>query len=173
MSISQSQALSDQFYEWEKRGRGWYLANCPVDLEPAYEPFWSHYIECEIIDDGKRPHWLQSLFISTEYEKRSVESVRKDEPVIASQSSETSPLTIFSVTLPRNWKTSMERMEQVLVMLSYRKSPISFEIIGNGERIVLQWTCRDFDEDFLYTQLKGFFPDIHVQATEDDAIENV
>lgn len=173
MSISQSKALTDQFYEWEQRGRGWHVADRSVELEPAFEPFWGHYVAGAIIDDGKRSHWLQSLFLLPGHEKRIGALVRKNDPVIAYLSNETSALTIFSVTLPRNCKLSMERMEQVLVMLSYRKTPVSFEIVADCDAIILQWTCRDYDEDFLYTQLKAFFPDIHAQETNDDAIQNM
>jgi hypothetical protein len=51
--ISTAVALTDQFYEWEKRGRGWAVAAFSCDLEPSFVPFFGHFKEQgEIIDDG-------------------------------------------------------------------------------------------------------------------------
>ena len=30
--------LTEQFYSWERRGRGWQLSPCPVVLEPPFAP---------------------------------------------------------------------------------------------------------------------------------------
>jgi hypothetical protein len=42
--VSTSTALTNQFYAWEKLGRGWHKAAGIVDLEPAFTPIlWSLY----------------------------------------------------------------------------------------------------------------------------------
>jgi hypothetical protein len=45
--------LTEQFYRWEQRGRGWQIWPEPVDLEPPFEPFWPAG-NIPIIDDGRR-----------------------------------------------------------------------------------------------------------------------
>src|ERR1019366_2441253 len=54
MAISLSEQLTAQFYEWEQCGRGWYVFDSPVELEPIFEPFWGHQVETQYVDDGKR-----------------------------------------------------------------------------------------------------------------------
>lgn len=166
--VTPAQALTAQFYEWEQRGRGWYLAEATVDLEPAFEPFWGHFIDGEIIDDGKRPHWLSSLFDTAR------ETLERPEPskqsVMAFAGDEDDELTVYAVTLPKSDKAALSHIEQLLIMLSYRPTPMSFEIIATSGRIHLQWVCRDAAADFLYIQLKAFFPEVHIAETLDDRL---
>jgi hypothetical protein len=37
-------ALKEQFYTWERRGRGWGVAPYPTVLEPPFRPFVGHYM---------------------------------------------------------------------------------------------------------------------------------
>src|ERR1041384_6869629 len=54
---------SDQFYQWERRGRGWQIFGSPVRPEPQFRPFIGHYLpQAPGIDDGRRPTVLSSLF---------------------------------------------------------------------------------------------------------------
>jgi hypothetical protein len=168
-SISTTQALTNQFYQWEQRGRGWHLSAETVSLEPVFEPFWGHFLEGEIIDDGRQPHWLDSFLGRTKPNGKSIEPAQAPDIAFPYDDSDT-PLTVFALTIPRAFKASSERMEQVLIMLLYRKSPISFEIIASAETITLQVTCREYDEGYLHNQLKAFFPDIQIQVAERDAL---
>ncbi|MEO8886670.1 MAG: type IV secretion system DNA-binding domain-containing protein [Mucilaginibacter sp.] len=168
MKESVAQALTRQFYEWENIGRGWHKAAFAVDLEPPFVPFFGHFIGGEIIDDGKSPTWLSSLFNPP---KPTNPNTHK-ETIEAYPFSDTSLLSAFSITLPRHFKHNRERIEQVLIMLSYRKSPISFEIIGSADIISLQFVCREPDAEFLQTQLQAFFPECGVVSLgfENDAL---
>ena len=64
-SLSSAEALTRQFYEWERRGRGWTVWNRPVALEPPFRPFFDHFIQGPVaapIDDGRKPTVLSSFF---------------------------------------------------------------------------------------------------------------
>ena len=37
-----AEQLTLQFYSWELKGRGWQVFDEAVDLEPPFEPFFSH-----------------------------------------------------------------------------------------------------------------------------------
>src|SRR5687767_4108981 len=53
---------SDQFYEWEMRGRGWQVWPQPVSPEPPFRPFYGHFLpDTPAIDDGHRPTFLSLL----------------------------------------------------------------------------------------------------------------
>src|SRR6266850_6603107 len=48
-----AELLTDQFYQWERRGRGWQLADAPVELEPPFRPFEGHVLPRHFFaDDG-------------------------------------------------------------------------------------------------------------------------
>ena len=174
MSVSQSKALTEQFYAWEKRGRGWLVADFPVDLEPVFEPFFGHYVAGDIIDDGKRPHWLATLFSNTHtIEDTSKYTAISDTLYSAYQYEAQSPLIIYSAHLPKAFKPSLERVEQLLIMLSYRTSPISFEIIGSATDITVQWVCEAHDQALFSSQLHAFFPEVLIRETEDDSLEDL
>src|SRR5580693_7589278 len=54
--------LSDQFYQWEHRGRGWQVFPEPVHPEPPFIPFHGHFLPpTPAIDNGRRPTFLSSL----------------------------------------------------------------------------------------------------------------
>ena len=54
--------LSENFYQWELRGRGWKLWNDPVFPEPPFLPFPGHFLPAIAThDDGKRTSFLGSL----------------------------------------------------------------------------------------------------------------
>jgi hypothetical protein len=46
---------TENFYRWEKKGRGWQLWPYPVDIEPPYVPFFQASRAEEPTDDGRRP----------------------------------------------------------------------------------------------------------------------
>lgn len=161
----QAKALTEQFYAWECRGRGWFVSDSPVELEPAFEPFWEHFVSNEIIDDAKRPSWWQSICAPSPSQKTSEVQAA---PAKTFPDAFTTDLTVFSVTVPKAGKQSAEHMEQLLTLLSYHSAITTMEIVGSASRICMQWTCREPDTAFVYTQLKSFFPEVQIIQSEDD-----
>ncbi len=39
-----AELLTQQFYDWEIRGRGWTVYDAPVELEPPFRPFEGHQL---------------------------------------------------------------------------------------------------------------------------------
>src|ERR1035438_6461936 len=61
---SGAEALTRQFYEWERRGRGWQVWERPVAPEPPFRPFFGHFVSGSFeaaIDDGRKPTFLSNL----------------------------------------------------------------------------------------------------------------
>src|SRR5579871_358612 len=53
--MTRSEALTEQFYQWEILGRGWHGFDRPVHLEPVFIPFFGHILpQSHDVDDGKR-----------------------------------------------------------------------------------------------------------------------
>lgn len=173
MGVSTAALLTQQFYAWERRGRGWHKADFAVDLEPPFAPFFGHFLpESPIIDDGRRPSFFQSLFGISPVPDDPLPADEEEE-IRAYPYTDDSPLTIFSIAIPKNSATHAEQMEQLLVMLLYRNSPISFELVATTEAIKFQLVCRDADAQYVETQLRAFFPEYGIQETFDDAIEEL
>ncbi len=168
--ISTATALTNQFYEWERRGRGWHIAPFPCDLEPEFVPFFGHFIEPgEIIDDGKQPSFWTNLPSGfKEPEKQA--AINSSQDIAHPYSGLSGGLTVFTVTLPRHFIQNKDRIGQFLVMLSYRKSPVSFEIIGTDDEIILEWVTQDIDAGFFYGQIKAFFPECAIVETSGDPV---
>ncbi|MFA6251034.1 MAG: type IV secretion system DNA-binding domain-containing protein [Candidatus Paceibacterota bacterium] len=166
--MSYFEFLTKQFYTWEKRGRGWEVFSFPVDLEPPYEPFFSHSIPYDnatrVLDDGLRPTifsrlitGVRNLFISKPIIS---EEIVEDEPV-PPFTFDDEPLTAFTVLLPKDQQINFEESLQLLLMLSMSMYPISFEIIGNSSFIKIQFVCRKPDTPNIQNQIKAYFPACH------------
>jgi hypothetical protein len=173
MGLNPPITLTEQFYAWERHGRGWQSMPFTVQLEPPFTPFYTHYVPEPIIDDGYRPTILSRAASFFKAPPPPSEITNAEERPKAYEYFDDSELCVYAVTFPQHFKQSAERIEQVVQMLSYRAALSSFEIIGTAENITIQWTCREPEALFLRTQLIAFFPDCFVIETFEDAIEQV
>jgi hypothetical protein len=159
------ECLTTQFYDWERRGRGWQVWPYPVELEPPFRPFLYHYAASPpIIDDGCKPTALQTFFEALRG-KPSVQAPlatsqpEYEEPLAEVQEDDEGPLVELQVTLPPSQKTSKEATEQFLLGLTYCVGPLSFEIIGSSRSITIQFACRATDHHHVREQLQAHFPE--------------
>ncbi len=128
MQSSLSDQLTAQFYQWEKRGRGWQYFEEAVDLEPHFHPFFFHYApsQAKQIDDGKR-HTIFSRIIDTFTRKPAPEPqednyFEEDPEFQAHLFNCDEPIKVFSIALPKGHKIDPEATQQLLLMLSPRRS---------------------------------------------------
>jgi len=163
MNIEASKALTQQFYAWERRGRGWTVCNGAVDPEPPFHPFFGHTIyKAPQKDDSRHPtilSFIADLFRGEN--KTPAKTARVQEiplPTGGYVFDCPDELTCYRVVLPKNQKVTIEDMEHVLLMLSYTAYPVSFEIIATSAYIRLQFTVRESDEAQVYGQLKAYYP---------------
>ena len=171
------ETLTAQFYDWERRGRGWQVWPEPVRLEPPFRTFFFHGLSSEpVLDDGRRSglvgslvqrlsDWLAPAGSPTTAEPRS-DAEEEDDPLPATDGS-AEPLVEFQVALPPGFKISRDLSEQLLFSLSHCHRPLSFELIGLADEIVVQLTCRQRDRTALQRQMAAYFPEA-VIAEETD-----
>lgn len=154
------------FYTWESRGRGWYVFDKPVYLEPPFIPFVRYYPRSGYIDESKRPTLISSFIDSIKGKKHP--KFEQYEEVLDYENIEPfvydAPLEFKAVQikLPKHRKISPETMRAFLTMLSNSKFNFSFELIGNKNAIIFQFVCHPFDVDMLKTFLKSYFPDFTI-----------
>jgi hypothetical protein len=156
--------LSEQFHQWELRGRGWQVFPEPVEPEPPFVPFNGHFLPAApIIDDGVRPTFLSSLVqrlsnkLSTEKPLAPVEPEPEEEP-------EPTPLVRESLvelqaSLPDKLDISKDAFEQFLLNLSLCREPIAFELVGTHKKVSAQFVAGASDAPLLRRQLSAYFPE--------------
>ena len=150
--------LSEQFYKWEARGRGWQVFANPVYPEPPFQPFNGHFLpEAPAIDDGRRPSFLSSLFRKASPPPPPAEPEPEEEPEPVELSRE--PLVEFQASLPDKLDVSREAFEQFLLNLSMCREPIAFELVGTHKKITTQFAAAAGDAPLLRRQLQAFFPE--------------
>lgn len=167
---SVEERLSDNFYQWELRGRGWKLWDDPVFPEPPFLPFPGHSLSATAThDDGKRTTFLGSIvkrLAASPAEESSttlVENEAQPEPKPLIRSG----LVEFRISLPPESRTSKVACENFLQNLCYCKEPIAFELIGTSEGITAQWVVSEEDAETVQRQLDAHFPDgVHIQQKE-------
>lgn len=168
---TREELLTEQFFNWEKRGRGWQLYEFPVDLEPPYRPFTYHYAPTGLVcDDARKPTLLSSfadglkrLVTGTPKCSKEIVLAEPEEPDPEPFSSDL-PLFEVKIALPSAFEVSQDRMEQLLLALTLLSHPLSFEIFGRPDSVEIQLVCAEPDLAILRQQLKAYFPEAVAQV---------
>jgi hypothetical protein len=159
-----SEKLTLNFYEWAQRGQGWFVYDRPLDFEPPFVPYFHPSIPHSVPDDG-RPrsivsriaNYIEDLFTSKEIP--TVEATEEEMiPVAYASEHSDIPLRTIGVTLPKEYKVRASEAEQLLLMLSLCRYPVSFEIEATENKIRILFVCREPDRMHVAGQLKAYFP---------------
>ncbi len=151
--------LTEQFYAWELRGRGWQEFAYPVALEPPYVPFPGYFLP-PIKDDGHRPSFLGRL-IAPARPPEEVPQIEEPEP----ESFDSDEALIECVvSLPRDEAVKGESAERFLLALSGAELPLAFEVVGLPDQIRVQLVSRAPDAGLLANQLRAFFPEVSISG---------
>jgi hypothetical protein len=166
MGYSLQERLTIQFYNWERRGRGWYVFEDSVHLEPEFVPFFGHFLPqtTKFVDDGLRKTIFQKAFdlLNNKPVKQEEETESWYDEVKSYLYEEGTKLTALRIIIPKAHKVSFEQNEALLLMLSNTELPVSFEIIGTSNKIHIQFVCGVLDSVILKSQLKAFFTEVIV-----------
>lgn len=167
--MSRYEVLTDSFYEWELRGRGWNLMPFPVRLEPPFVPFAGHGppITGERIDDG-RHHTLLSWIVDGVQKiakgrehRPAVHEFEEPEPELFDDDT---PLAELQLAVPPSLRIDRDGAEQLLQRLPVGIRPLAFEVVGSSDAIVVQLVAREESTATLTHLLRAHFPDIVVTA---------
>ena len=151
--------LSNQFQNWEKRGRGWQVYDFPISPEPPFVPItYRPMTEALAVDDGRRPTFLSSLFRkATAPPTPTIDPEPEEEP-------EPTPLerdsvVEFQASLPDKLDISKEAFEPFLSSLSLGREPMTFELLGVHQKVMMQFATASSDARLVHRQLQAFFPE--------------
>ncbi|HVT03097.1 MAG TPA: hypothetical protein VHL58_06925, partial [Thermoanaerobaculia bacterium] len=166
--------LIEQFSRWEERGRGWAVWPYPVDLEPPFRPFFGHYVPPDTgpaHDDTRRApskigafleRWAQGTPAAPPASV-SIAFLEDLLPEPVPEPASTAPYVELSVTLPPDAAVARDTAEALLIAAASCHAPVVFEVIGNAERIIVQFAATEYDAPLLRDQLTAFFPAILVR----------
>lgn len=173
------EALSRQFYAWEKRGRGWEVHDYPVDIEPQPRPFYfAPPPERPAIDDARVQTFFSRLLgggnpnkslLRTEYnedlEQYELSFTHDDSPDVADYYHES--FVELRLLLPGDLRPAKIVIEQFLSSLDYTNHPIGFEVIGTKEQIVVQFCATRSDLRQVKQQFTAHLPEASFIEGED------
>lgn len=177
LPVSRVEAFTEQFYQWELRGRGWSVWSYPVALEP---PFRSMYLfdpgsDQSYADDARKPTFLSRLFQSSAsqvqvepgpaYKAFQQRMAEFEEAVVCDYLEE--DFLELQLILPRELKVSKPVGQQFVSSLSYCSHPVSFEVIGNSDEIVIQIAATVKDRTQVEQQLNAYFPSALIREVDD------
>ena len=182
MSGIHAQQLTSQFYKWEQKGRGWTFFQEAVDLEPHFHPFFFHFVPpppTGYLDDGKQKNVLSRIgdlfrFNSEPYREPEPDPYAQfedDDEVQAHIFECNEPIIVYGLTMPKGQKIDPEATQHLLLMLSYCRYPISFEIVGGFESISFQIATRLPDAIHVQSQIKAYFPGCIIKERKDQISE--
>jgi len=162
--------LSDQFYQWEKRGRGWQVFAEPVVPEPPFRPFAGHGLpEPPAVDDGRCPTFLSSLVQNLSQKLSTQPSAA---PEVPEPDEELEPqllirdaLVELQTSQPASLNIPKEAFEQFLSNLSLCREPITFELLGMHEKVLAQFATHADDAPLVRRQLQAYFPEATFQPS--------
>jgi hypothetical protein len=165
---SVNEQLSEQFYKWESRGRGWQVFDGPVYPEPPFVPFNGHFLpEAPVFDDGRKPNKLSSLF-------RKLTSAQTETPPVLpkpEEEPEPTPLTReslveYQVALPADLDIAKDTLEQFFHNIALCQEPVAFELLGVYKRVVTQFAASKQDAPTVLAQMQAHFPGTQYREQE-------
>ncbi|HTG36519.1 MAG TPA: type IV secretion system DNA-binding domain-containing protein [Thermoanaerobaculia bacterium] len=166
------ETITEQFYAWEIRGRGWSAWPYAVELEPPFRPFYG-FVLPRSRDDGRRPTLLSrladGLFGRSEPPEETISLPEEEDPA-PWRSGE--PLVELLLAVPPGMSIGQSAAERLLLALRSCQRPFSFEVIGHGGELMIQIACRQSDAALVESHLRAFFPDVAV-TPEADRLERV
>jgi hypothetical protein len=156
------ETITEQFYAWEIRGRGWSAWPYRVALEPPFRPFHG-FVLPKYADDGRR-HTFLSFLADRLFGK----DEPTDEPILLPEEEDPlpqkggEPLVELLLAVPPGTSVGHSAAEGLLIALRSCRWPFSFEIVGRAGEIMVQIACRKPDAALVESHLRAFFPEVAV-----------
>jgi hypothetical protein len=158
-------SLTERFYAWELRGRGYDVFNHPVDLEPPLRPFTTRQTAPHpVVDDARRPSLISTIAQRLLPPRQRILQEENANPSSPKRATVTTPdagssRIALQLRILQDLKVTPAASEQFLASLAYLPSPISFEIVASSEHIAVQMTCAQSNRAEVFEQIRAYFPD--------------
>jgi len=174
----QTQAITEHFYAWDFRLRGYDLYEYPVHPEPVFIPFYHASAPRAPIEDDARRHTLLSGLV--EKVKQSFSPARSDPHthITEEEVDYSPPLDVpegerieFQIAIKKDKEYQPGHIASFLQGLRGLRHPIVFELIGTYTHVLTQYSCMEVDRVLFEAQLKAFFTEC-VVTTQQHTLEH-
>ena len=161
--LSRAESLTANFYSWEKPLRGWTVAEYPVLLEPAFQPFFHKApVACSGLDDGRIDGlWARVVRLVARSPGRT--AAPPEEPpfdLCPVEDTSSDEIVELRVECPESFDMSPELAAQLLLSLGSATSPVSFELVGSDGKSQLQLAVRTEDEAAVRQVILAHAPNV-------------
>jgi len=176
---TRSQILTETFYQWEHRGRGYKEWKERVVLEPYFVPFWGHgcYLDAPHEDDGIIPSWLDRL--AATFKKPTKQDalftpssiLEYPEEVPEALRDVACDLAELEILFPSETSLQSDVITRLIPSLSHVVSPLSFEVVGTSQTLSILVSFPEAFEHQVNGYLKNTFPELDIRSSP-DALQN-
>lgn len=174
--ITPHEQLSAQYLQWELRGRGWFVHQEPVALEPPFQPFRGyHFQNSSAADDVRKASFAERLLkkagrllnppATPDAEADDTDS----ENEISTWSRE--GCSEIALTFPRASHPKRDHAESFLRMCRSCGDPVAFEVLADHREIGFQWVCSAKDEPFVKAQCEAHFSEWSPRAGDAQLVQ--
>ncbi|WP_395730784.1 type IV secretory system conjugative DNA transfer family protein [Prosthecobacter sp.] len=174
--ITPHEQLSAQYLQWELRGRGWFVHQEPVALEPPFQPFRGyHFQSSSAADDVRKASFAERLLkkagrllnppATPDAEADDTDS----ENEISTWSRE--GCSEIALTFPRASHPKRDHAESFLRMCRSCGDPVAFEVLADHREIGFQWVCSAKDEPFVKAQCEAHFSEWSPRAGDAQLVQ--
>src|SRR5580698_5729733 len=164
-----AQQVTEDFYTWELRGRGWALSPAPVQLEPPFRACTYRHAAVHDLDDGRVPRlWerVASLVTDRSSDKRlALPQPVSDEPALVPAAS--TARTCFRISFAETAKLPKGSVLRLLANLGQCSAPVAAEFVGRDNQLHFQIAVADEDAAMVEPLLRGFFPEATIAVGQD------
>lgn len=168
---AREELVTESFYAWEVRGRGWTEASYPVDLEPPYRPFFIlQHGEAGSFDDGRRPtilgrafRWIWS-WLRPPPPSAELPSFEEQEPF---PQGEPPSLATLRLEVPSDLALEHGVLEALIRALTSLLYPVSYEVVACAHSITIQLACAANEAHRVTTHLRSILPAVSVYGAPD------
>jgi len=148
------------FEDWELGTRGYRVWPYRVDLEPPYSPLLNRLRTNPAgLDDGRRPGLFQTWQTKPQQE---LTPTAPDQALAPSRSMSPSQLEI-QLVLPEGFVVKASLARELLTSFQNLSSPLSFELLGLHEGIIVQLSYAEADDQVVQATLGAFFPEVRLR----------
>ena len=155
--------LDHEIEAWERRTRGYQVWDYHVELEPPYSPLLgaARTQASTVIDDGRKPSFWDFLRGRV---SQDAHALPREEPEVRPAAFRSAAdLVELQLVLPEGFAVRPGFASEFLASLHNLSHPLSFELIGLPEGIVVQLCCAALDRSPVLEALRAYFPEIKVR----------
>ncbi|MGH7593910.1 MAG: type IV secretion system DNA-binding domain-containing protein [Gemmatimonadales bacterium] len=152
------------FDEWEQRTRGSTVWPYRVPIEPAFSPlFPTERTPKPIIDDARRPGLFDRVRMATARTTSTAMVKSVETPVVVPQRE----IVEFELLLPADFAVKLGMARSWLASFRSLVEPVSFELVGLPDRVVVVVACGVVDAASVIGSLHSYFPEAKARERKD------